>query len=115
MFKNLKYVYYPDHDERFAHILKEERHEYPDEIVDMDLGETILKRRHTRAELRELDESYTPPQLHGQYAMALLSNFSGFIFCKDVPLSKAFQAAKETREWNERMHQRMNQLYPIRK
>lgn len=109
MFEHLKYVYYPDHDERYAHIPKEDRHEYPDEIVDQGTGETILKRKYTLAEVNNLSDSYTPPQLFGEYAHRVLSHFGGHIFAKDVPLSKAFEVGRKHREWNERMNQRMKQ------
>ena len=48
----MKTIYYPDHDERYAHIPKSERWKYPDEIK---IGFTRIKRVKNYADLTGKD------------------------------------------------------------
>ena len=48
----MKLVYYPDHDERYAHIHKNERCLYPDEI---HIGFSIIKRTKLFEDITGLD------------------------------------------------------------
>ena len=53
----MKRIYYPDHDKRYAHIPKEDRWLYPDEIHLSEYRAPIYRRKPF-AELRKADVEY---------------------------------------------------------
>jgi hypothetical protein len=94
MFDNLEYIFLPGHDERYAHIPPEQRHEYPDEIFDKDLNVTIVERVFTKSELRRVENR----QKLGRYWWDAVGKFGDLIFAKDVSLSAA---AEDKRQFDE--------------
>ena len=74
----MKRVYYPDHDERYAHIPPRERKDYPDELM-IKMGKkwvTVIKRERNFADLTE-------EEWNG-YGADLI-----FLAAKDIPMSRA--------------------------
>jgi hypothetical protein len=100
MFDNLKYIFLPGHDERYAHIPPAQRHEYPDEIFDKDLNVTIVRRIFTRSELRETE----PWQALGNRLRQgeVVRTLGDLIFAKDVSLSAAAEHKRQFDEERER-------------
>ncbi len=67
--QGMKLIYYPDHDERYAHIPKSERHLYPDEIR---VNSTIFKRNKLREDIASAD--------FGRYGV-----INAYLLAKDEP------------------------------
>lgn len=103
MYTNLKRVYHPDHDERYAHIPEDQRKEYPDEIIDGDTGKVIVKRQYTMNELRRMNPVRRLTEAFGEYAYEVIGQFDSYIYAKDVPLSEVFKHEKDIRERKERV------------
>lgn len=74
----MKFIYYPDHDERYSHIPAFQRPEYPDEIVLGGVPNFVIKREKRWAEL-------TPEECGALGAMCL----EPCIAACDVPVSEA--------------------------
>ena len=78
------YIYYPDHDERYAHILKGERKDYPD-ALKLSSGR-IIPRVKTIAQLFKVVNK------HGRRKY---SSQEIWFHATDVPVSRAQKYANQ--------------------
>lgn len=107
MYDNLKYVYCPYHDQRYADVPPEQRHEYPDEVVDEETGKTIAIRKYTLKEIEFLQEAPWQLDTLSPGAQGVMSCFDINIYAKNVPMSKVLEDAKEVREFMMRVNRPM--------
>ncbi|GEM_PF-5054691 len=100
----LEYVYYANHDKRYAHLSREERDEYPDAIIlhDPEEGPVKFRRRYTASELDKMCErsgwqEFWEAVGHRNFELIGKHGIEITIFDKDTPMNKVIKDTHERR------------------